>query len=120
MLVTLYKNPRCICCEGYAAYLNQNGFKVTVIPSNQLEEIRQMRGASDDLDCCHTTVMGQYAVEGHVPLEVIQRLLAEKPAITGVSLPGMPSGTPGMPGPKNGPFKIYAFGNGPATLYATV
>ena len=120
MPVTLYKNPQCDCCEGYAAYLNQNGFKVTVIPSNDLEQIRKMSGVPDDLDGCHTTIMGQYVVEGHVPLEVIQRLLTEKPAIKGVSLPGMPSGTPGMPGPKDGPFKIYAFGNGASTLYATL
>ena len=79
-----------------------------------------MSGVPDDLDGCHTTIMGQYVVEGHVPLEVVQRLLTEKPTIKGVSLPGMPSGTPGMPGPKEGPFKIYAFGNGPSTLYATL
>lgn len=117
---TLYKNPQCDCCEGYAVYLGQNGFKVTVIPSNDLEQIRQMSGVPDDLDGCHTTVIGRYVVEGHVPVEVIQRLLTEKPAIKGVSLPGMPNGTPGMPGPKDGPFRIFAFGDGPVALYAAV
>lgn len=117
---TLYKNPQCDRCEGYAAYLGQNGSKVTVIPSNDLEQIRHMSGVPDDLDGCHTTIIGQYVVEGHVPIEVIQHLLTEKPAIKGVSLPGMPNGTPGMPGPKDGPFRIFAFGDGPVALYAAL
>ena len=66
----------------------------------------------------HTTPIGGYVVEGHVPLAVLDRLLAERPAICGISLPGLPTGSPGMPGPKSEPFTIYAITDGPPTVYA--
>ena len=105
---TLYKNPSCTCCEGYAQYLEKNGFKVTVKPTNDLAEISRKAGVPEELEGCHTMFVSGYVVDGHVPVEVIRKLLAEKPAIAGITLPGMPSGSPGMTGPKSEAWTIYA------------
>src|SRR5260370_12042961 len=104
----LYKNPQCNCCEGYAAYLRQNGFEVDVKPTNDLAEISRKAGVPAELEGCHTMFVDGYVVDGHVPVRVIRRLLSERPAIAGITLPGMPTGSPGMTGNKTGPFKIYA------------
>ena len=68
---TLYKNPQCSCCEGYAAYLRQNGFDVDVRPTNDLAEISQKAGVPEDLQGCHTMFVDGYVVDGHVPVNVI-------------------------------------------------
>jgi hypothetical protein len=106
--VTLYKNPSCDCCEGYAQYLDQNGFKVEVKPTNDLAEISRKAGIPQELEGCHTSFIGNYVVDGHVPVKSIRKLLDEKPEIAGITLPGMPPGTPGMFGEKTGPLTIYA------------
>ena len=106
--VTLYKNPSCTCCEGYAQYLDQNGFKVDMRPTNDLAEISRRAGIPSDLEGCHTSFIGDYVVDGHVPVETIRKLLDTKPALAGITLPGMPSGTPGMGGPKTESWTIYA------------
>ena len=118
--VTLYKNPECECCEGYADYLRHNGFEVKVIPTNDLTIIGEKYGIPDTLQPCHLSLMAGYVVGGHIPIEVIERLLSEKPQITGISLPGMPPGTPGMPGEKPGPLTIYEIGQRPPKRYAVV
>jgi hypothetical protein len=106
--VTLYKNPSCTCCEGYAQYLEQNGFTVDVRPTNDLAEISRKAGIPEALEGCHTSFIGNYVVDGHVPVKTIRKLLDEKPAIAGITLPGMPSGSPGMSGEKTGPLTVYA------------
>ena len=118
--VTLYKNPECQCCEGYADYLRHNGFEVKVIPTNDLTIMGEKYGIPDSLQPCHLSLMAGYVVDGHIPIEVIDRLLSEKPQITGISLPGMPPGTPGMPGNKPGPLTIYEIGLRPPKRYAVV
>jgi hypothetical protein len=118
--VTLYKNPDCGCCEGYADYLRHNGFKVTAVPTNDLTVMGEKYGILDSLQPCHISLIGGYVVGGHIPIEIINRLLSEKPQITGITLPGMPEGTPGMPGKKPGPLQIYEIGKGPPKVYATV
>jgi len=110
--VTLYKNPQCGCCEGHARYLRRGGFAVTEIPSHDLSLIRRERGVPEALEGCHVILVGDYIVEGHVPAGPIKRLLAERPKIKGISLPGMPTGSPGMDGPKTGPFIIYEIADG--------
>lgn len=106
--VKLYKNPSCSCCESYARYLDRSGFAVTVIPTHDLADISRKAGIPADLEGCHTSFIGNYVVDGHVPVKTIRKLLAEKPAIAGIALPGMPSGSPGMYGEKTGPLTIYA------------
>lgn len=117
---TLYKNPSCACCDAYADYLRSNGFKVTVVEHPNMSQIKQKYGVRKNLEGCHTTVIGGYIVEGHVPVTPIKRLLAEKPAIKGISLPDMPQGSPGMTGDKEGPFEILSItgDNDPAPVFA--
>ena len=119
---TLYKNPSCTCCEGYAQYLEENGFKVTVKPTNDFAEISRKAGVPEELEGCHTMFVGGYVVDGHVPVEVIRKLLAERPAIAGITLPGMPSGSPGMTGPKTETWTVYAVTKDgkPPTVFPTV
>jgi hypothetical protein len=115
---TLYKNPQCGCCEGYADYLRENGFEVTVQPTHDLPLLHHQHGVPEPLVGCHTTLVDGYVVEGHVPIGAVLRMLTERPAIKGISLPGMPAGSPGMFGEKAGPFTIYEIGDGPAEIYA--
>jgi hypothetical protein len=116
----LYKDPQCGCCEEYAAYLRRNGYEVKVVPTHDLSLIKQEHGVSTPLEGCHTTLVEGYVVEGHVPVATLDRLLAEKPPIKGISLPGMPPGSPGMTGAKEGPFIIYAIDESdPGRVYAT-
>lgn len=105
---TLYKDPQCSCCEGYADYLRQNGFQVDVKTTDDLAEISRKAGVPEALDGCHTTFIDGYVVGGHVPVNVVRKLLSEKPAIAGITLPGMPVGSPGMAGEKTETFTIYA------------
>jgi len=117
----LYKNPQCSCCEGYAAYLRENGFVVDVKPTNDLAEISQKAGVPEKLQGCHAMFVDRYVVDGHVPVNVVRKLLSERPAIAGLTLPGMPTGSPGMVGEKTQPFVVYADtkdGKAP-TVYAT-
>lgn len=118
---TLYKNPQCGCCEGYADYLRQNGFEVEVKPTNDLTQISRKAGVPENFQGCHTMFIDGYVVDGHVPVDTVRKLLSERPDIAGVTLPGMPLGSPGMGGEKTAPFEIYAVtkdGKTPA-LYAT-
>ena len=117
----LYKNPQCSCCEGYAAYLRKNGFEVEVKATNDLAEISQKAGVPEKLQGCHTMFVDGYVVDGHVPVNIIRKLLSERPALAGITLPGMPAGSPGMTGHKTGPFTIYAVSKDGAapTVYAT-
>jgi len=119
--VTLYKNPECGCCDGYADYLRHSGFTVTAKATNDLSEISRKAGIPPDLQGCHTAFIGDYVVDGHVPVEAIKKLLAERPTIKGITLPGMPMGSPGMTGDKTEPFTVYAIGkDGKPRVYMTV
>jgi len=77
--VTLYKNPQCGCCEGYADYLHHNGFTVKAISTNDLTIMGQKYGIPDDMQPCHISLIGGYVVGGHIPMEVIDRLLGGRP-----------------------------------------
>jgi hypothetical protein len=119
---TLYKNPQCTCCEQYANYLRGNGFTVKVVPTHNLSLIRRQAGIDipEKLEGCHTMLIDNYVVDGHVPLKTLDRLLTERPEIRGISLPGMPEGSPGMTGQKTEPFTIYEIGNdAEPRVYAT-
>jgi hypothetical protein len=116
--VTLYKSPECGCCEGYAAYLRKHGFAVTVKATDNLAEISRKAGIPAELQGCHTAFIGDYVVDGHVPVEAINKLLAERPTVNGLTLPGMPEGSPGMSGKKAGLFKVLAIAaDGKSSLY---
>ena len=116
--VILYKTPQCGCCENYANYLRQNGFIVTVKPTHDLTLIKRQHGVPNDLEGCHTMLIDDYVVEGHVPLKTLKKLLRERPKVKGISLPGMPQGSPGMSGRKTAPFTTFEFGQGRPKVYA--
>ena len=118
--VTLYKNPQCECCDGYATHLRSNGLAVKVITTNDLTLMSEKHGIPEALQPCHISLIAGYVVGGHVPFEVVKRLLTEKPQIAGINLPGMPTGTPGMGGPKTEPLTIYEIGKGTPKVYAVV
>lgn len=106
---TLYKNPQCGCCDGYARHLEEMDIAVTVIDDADLGQIKEASGVPYGLGSCHTVEMGGYVIEGHVPQAALERLFEEQPAIDGIGLAGMPIGTPGMPGPQQEPYEVYQF-----------
>ncbi len=118
---TMYKMPQCGCCEGHAAYLRENGFAVDVKESFELSKISAEAGIPPELEGCHTIFIDGYVVGGHVPAGVIKKMLSERPAIAGITLAGMPLGSPGMDGEKTEPFVIYAVTKDGAkpTVYVT-
>ena len=111
-LATIFKNPQCGCCETYGEYLRENGYEVKLVATHDLPLIQQRQGVPSGLEGCHTTLIGGYFVDGHVPIATFDRLLAERPNVNGITLPGMPPGSPGMGGPKMEPFTIQAVAKG--------
>ncbi|BBI99823.1 hypothetical protein FGKAn22_15160 [Ferrigenium kumadai] len=105
--VTVYKSPACGCCEEYVKYLRSNDFAVKAVNESDMDAIKKRHGVSH-VASCHTALVGGYVVEGHVPVGAIRKLLKEKPAITGISAPGMPMNSPGMGEIKKGTLTIYA------------
>jgi hypothetical protein len=108
----VYRDPNCGCCEEWAEIARQAGYKVSVTDHPDMAAVKRQYGVPDELLSCHTTIVGAYAVEGHVPLDAVQRLLVEKPAaIRGIAVAGMPRGSPGMevPDGSKDPFQVMAF-----------
>jgi hypothetical protein len=115
----MYKMPACGCCEGHAEHLRANGFDVEIREVENLTPIREAEGVPTELEGCHTVLIDGLVVEGHVSAGTIKRLLSERPdGVRGIAMKGMPTGVPGMPGPKEGPIDIFAFGSGEPTKYA--
>jgi hypothetical protein len=113
----VYKSPECACCGSYVAYLRRKGFDVRVEEMADMTPLKRRFGIPPDLESCHSMAVGGYIVEGHVPIAAIDRLLAEKPGIRGIALPGMPGGSPGMPGPKSRPFVIHTIAGAGSTVF---
>jgi hypothetical protein len=101
-------------------YLRENGVKVEAVMVEDTAAIKEEHGIPEDLWSCHTMILDGYYIEGHVPIDVVQKLLEERPAIDGIALPGMPSGSPGMDGVKDGPWVIYAVTGGTYDEFVTV
>ena len=96
--MTVYKSPSCGCCAKWVAHAKAAGFAVTVKDTDDVEAVKREIGVPSALWSCHTALVGGYAIEGHVPADVMRRLLAEKPKGMGLAVPGMPVGSPGMEG----------------------
>ncbi|MGX1196604.1 DUF411 domain-containing protein [Parvibaculum sp. MBR-TMA-1.3b-4.2] len=117
---TAYKAPGCGCCDLWADHMREAGFNIRMLEDSDLAVRKIRHGITSDLASCHTALIDGYVVEGHVPAKFVRRLLNERPeGVAGISVPGMPVGTPGMPGPKAGPVDVLAFGNGRPKVYAT-
>ena len=95
--MTTYRDPNCGCCGKWAELARAAGYPVTVVPTREMAAVKSQLGVPDELASCHTTTVGGYVVEGHVPFAAVDTLLRTKPAgIVGIALPGMPAGSPGM------------------------
>lgn len=113
--MTVYFSDQCSCCKRYVQYLRDHGFSVEkrVRTNRALRSVKMDHGVSRSMSSCHTAVMGDYVVEGHVPVEALDQLMEEQPDIRGVSVPDMPRHSPGM-GPPNGePLAVYSMGSDP-------
>lgn len=117
---TLYKNPNCVCCDKYADYLESKGMDIEIIESADLNQVKASADIPPALYGCHTLMVGDYIIEGHVPFAAVDRLLTERPAIDGIALAGMPQGSPGMPGPKQGPFEVMSFDDQATAPYMSI
>ncbi len=119
---TLYKSPSCGCCEEYAKFLKAQGVRVRVVPLDAvaLERLKRRYGIPPEAESCHTVRLAGYTLEGHIPLAALEKLLTERPPIQGLALPGMPLGTPGMPGPKAGPYRVLALVRGRLAPFMTL
>ena len=107
--IDIYKSLTCGCCNVYSSYVDGKvSTKVNTVDIRDSNKIKEQYGIPYELKSCHTTIVGNYFVEGHIPLEAIEKLLKEQPDIRGIAMPGMPEGSPGMPGQKYGDFVIYA------------
>jgi hypothetical protein len=107
--ITVYKSPTCGCCNGWVDHLEQVGYTVEANDRNDMLAVKDQLGVARELGSCHTAVIEGYVIEGHVPGDVIARLLSERPDIAGIAVPGMPVGSPGMEGPNPQPYEILAF-----------
>jgi hypothetical protein len=116
--ITVWKDPDCGCCGGWVDHLRRNGFVATVIETSDVQTIKAKRSVPGELASCHTAEIAGYTVEGHVPAQALLRLLAEKPAGSGLAVPGMPIGSPGMEGGKPEAYDVILFGDGAPRRFA--
>ena len=105
--IEVWKSPTCSCCGAWVKHLEANGFAVTVnaVEPSMLAAIKRQAGISETLASCHTAKIDGYVIEGHVPASDIERLVAEHPDAVGLTVPGMPLGSPGME--QGGEFEPY-------------
>ena len=118
--VVVYKSPSCGCCGKWSIHLRQNGFDVSVKNIDNIGPIKEQAGVPYDLESCHTAFVDGYVVEGHVPAENIHKILADRPKIKGLAVPGMPPSSPGMDSPDPEPYTVFSFdGEGKQEVYAS-
>lgn len=120
--VVVYKTPTCGCCSKWVTHLEEAGFTVKTTDLPDLTQIKKQFGVPGKLQSCHTAIVDGYLVEGHVPADVVSKMLNEKPEIAGISVPGMPIGSPGMEveGRPNDKYDIIAFDKtGNTSVYAS-
>lgn len=119
-VISVYKSPTCGCCSDWVDHVKAAGFAVEVHDVDNLSDIKADAGVPATARSCHTAIVGGYAIEGHVPAATIQRLLREKPAIAGLAVAGMPTGSPGMevPGQPADKYDVLAFeADGSTSVY---
>lgn len=106
----VYKSPTCGCCGDWIKHMEKNGFELDVANVESVVPYKQQFGVPYGMGSCHTAMVGGYFIEGHVPADDVQRLLQEKPDIIGLTVPGMPIGSPGMemPGRPADSYNVYA------------
>jgi hypothetical protein len=120
-VITVHKDPSCGCCSGWVQHLQEAGFPTKVIETRDLDAVKTRLKIPDDLAACHTAEVAGYVIEGHVPASALKRFLAEKPDATGLAVPGMPAGSPGMEGGTPERYDVVLFGpNGRRTYMSFI
>ena len=108
--VTVYKSPSCNCCAEWVTHMREQGFPVEIQSRFNVKPVKHKVGVPSSLAACHTAVVNNYVVEGHVPAKDVKQLLRENPKVRGLSVPGMPVGSPGMErGNRVEPYKVLTF-----------
>lgn len=117
--ITVYKSPTCGCCTKWVDHLTDNGFKVKSINTNNLSNIKKNSGLPYGLGSCHTAFVDGYVIEGHVPASDIKKLLKQRLDVVGLTVPGMPMGSPGMEGPRRDKYDVMTFDkSGKTTVFS--
>jgi len=119
--IVVYKTAACSCCQKWVAHLEDAGLEVGVINVSTTQHIQARMGVPRELGSCHTAVIGDYWIEGHVPVDLVLRMVSEKPRdIRGLAVPGMVIGSPGMEGPNPSEYDVVAYDSSARTfVYAT-
>ena len=119
-VVTVYKSPTCGCCTKWVDHMRESGFEVVVNDMADVTPLKNEVGVPTALRSCHTAVVSGYTLEGHVPADLVQELLKEKPKnIAGLAVPGMPMGSPGMEGDRKDAYEVVAYtADGKTSVYA--
>ena len=113
--IMVYKSPTCGCCSKWVTHLEESGFEVETTDLKDLRMIKSMSGIKPEQASCHTAKVGGYVIEGHVPADDIKRLLADKPEARGLTVPGMPKGSPGMEHQNPDHYQVLLLGNDEST-----
>ena len=120
LTVTVYKSPTCGCCNAWIDHMRDAGFTVVGVNRDDMNAIKHQHGVTNSLGSCHTATVAGYVLEGHVPAADVKRLLAERPDVVGLAVPGMPMGSPGMEGPISQKYDVVAFDKaGGRTVFAS-
>ena len=119
--VLVYKTPTCGCCNGWIEHLEAAGFTVEARNITDIMSVKRDGGVPVAMTSCHTALIDGYVVEGHVPIDQIERLLSERPDIAGIAVPGMPVGSPGMEGRNAKPYQVLSFSrDGSTSVFAEI
>ena len=117
--IVVYKDPNCGCCAEWVKHIKAAGFKVNVQDTKEMDTVKRSFGVPKALESCHTGRIGKYTIEGHVPADLIVRLVNDQPKGIGLAVPGMPMGSPGMEGGRKDAYQVLLFDNvGNTTVYA--
>lgn len=117
--ITVYKSPTCGCCKKWVQHLRDSGFNVESRDVQNVNKIKIAAGVSPRLASCHTAFVGDYVIEGHVPAADILRLLKTRPDVAGLTVPGMPMGSPGMEGARKDKYEVLTFtGSGDTAVFS--
>jgi hypothetical protein len=119
--VVVYKTASCGCCRDWVSHLERSELRIEVVNVSSTSPTRDQQGVPHRLGSCHTAVVGDYWVEGHVPADLVRRPMKERPGnIEGIAVPGMPMGSPGMEGPNPVTYDVIAYhSDGSTSVYAT-
>jgi len=118
--VVMYKNANCQCCTRWAQHMEEAGFTVIQKKTDNMAEVKAKYGIPHNMESCHTALVNGYILEGHVPAKEVKKLLAEQPEATGLTVPGMPIGSPGMemPGKRSDTYKVLLLGTDSVSTFA--